>query len=151
MKASGRKWEIMNSTFFGTYNRTLDEKNRLSIPSKIRNLLTDKIYALKGFENCISLYNESEFEKLNEKLNSYSFNQSSQRAFIRSIYASICEFEIDKVNRISIPVEMINKYALEKDVVIVGSGNHIEVWSKKLWEDYIAKADKDFEKNAEGF
>jgi MraZ protein len=138
----------MSAIFFGTYNRTLDTKNRLSIPSKIRGLLGEKIYLLKGFDGCISLYNEENFLKLNEKLNTLSYTNPKIRSYVRSVYSSIVELEIDKVNRIQIPLDIINLYNISKDVVVIGSGDHFEVFSSEIYEKYNEESLSNFDDNA---
>ena len=138
----------MSAIFFGTYNRTLDTKNRLSIPSKIRGLLEEKIYLLKGFDGCISLYNEENFLKLNEKLNTLSYTNPKIRSYVRSVYSSIVELEIDKVNRIQIPLDIINLYNISKDVVVIGSGDHFEVFSSEIYEKYNEESLSNFDDNA---
>lgn len=140
----------MNKTFFGTYFHSLDEKNRLSIPSKLRALLTNKVFLMKGFEGCISIYSEEDFEVLNEKLQTLQFTNPQSRSYIRLAYSSVTELDIDKVNRITLTTQVKNQYKINTEVVILGVGDHIEIWDKQAWNNYQENADINYEINAEG-
>lgn len=136
--------------YFGTYEHSLDSKNRLLVPSKLKNLILNKVYIMKGFDGCLSVYDESSFNSYVEKLQNYSFNQAKQREFIRVILSSVVEMEADKVGRLSIPTATMRKYNIEKDVVVVGVGDHVEIWNKTKWEEYIEASDANLEEIAEG-
>ena len=135
--------------FFGSFNHTLDEKNRLVIPSKMRENLGSKLYIMKGFEGALSIYQESEFQKLVEQLSALPFNKQSSRDFIRIQLGSVSELEIDKANRVQLPTAILNKYKFGKEVVVLGVLDHIEVWDKEVFEEYSYKKEKEFEINAE--
>lgn len=145
----------MKNIFFGLYEHNLDSKNRLSIPSKLRSLLTDKVYLMKGFDGCISLYSEENFELFNEKLQNIQFTKEKSRMFLRDIYSSIIDMEIDKVNRIQLSKAIIEEYNIGTKVVVIGSGDHIEIWDKEKYESYNKRREEytndsySFEKIAE--
>lgn len=145
-KESGRKWEIM---FFGSYSHSLDDKNRLVIPSKMRNELGVHLYIMKGFDGAISMYPEKAFEKLMEEFNSLPFNRKDARSYLRTQLATTSELEIDKAGRVIIPNTLLEKYNISKSVMVIGMGDHIEVWDSKVYEAYEAEADKNFEDIAE--
>ena len=143
---SGRKWEIM---FFGSYSHSLDDKNRLVIPSKMRTELGVHLYIMKGFDGAISMYPEKAFEKLMEQFNSLPFNKKDARSYLRTQLATTSELEIDKAGRVIIPNTLLEKYSISKSVMVIGMGDHIEVWDSKAYEIYEAEADKNFEDIAE--
>jgi MraZ protein len=72
------------------------------------------------------------------------------REFLRTILSSVVEMEADKVGRIQIPTPIIKKYNIEKEVVVVGVGDHVEIWSQSKWNEYIEKSDANLEDIAEG-
>lgn len=144
------KWEEVGMIYFGTYEHSLDAKNRLLIPSKLKDKLSKKIYLLKGFDGCLSLYDQTSFENLCNKLNSYSFNQSKEREYIRVILSSVVEMECDKIGRIQIPNNIINRYKIEKEISVIGVGDHIEIWNREKWNSYNNSSDLDFDEIAEG-
>lgn len=135
--------------FFGTYEHTLDEKNRLVIPRKMRDELGGKIYILKGFDGALSIYPETGFKKLVNELEKLSFNHKATRNYIRTELSSTNELDVDKLGRTIIPPYLMKKYALGKEVVVLGVGDHIEVWDNKTYQKYEENANKEFEENAE--
>ena len=146
LKQSGRKWEIM---FFGSYAHSLDEKNRLVIPSKMRSEIGSRLYIMKGFDGAISMYPEKAFEKLMNEFNSLPFNKRDARSYLRTQLATTSELEIDKAGRVILPSNLLDKYSISKSVMVIGMGDHIEVWDIKTYEAYEAEADKNFEDIAE--
>lgn len=135
--------------FFGTYEHTLDDKGRLVIPSKMREEAGNRVYIMKGFDGSLSIYKQSEFERLVEKFNNLSFNHKESRDYLRIRLASTCELDVDKQGRVQIPVQLLKRYNIGKEVVVIGAGDHMEVWNKDEFLAYEEAADKDFEKNAE--
>lgn len=135
--------------FYGSYSHNLDEKGRLVIPSKMRDEFGGKAYILKGYDGCLSIYKEADFYKLMEKINSLSFNKKDARAFIRAQLESVCELDIDRQGRALLPTQLLNRYSIGKEVIVVGVYDHIEVWNKKDYEEFSKAADSSFEEVAE--
>ena len=143
---SGRKWEKM---FFGSFEHSLDEKNRLVIPSKMREEAGKSLFVMKGYDGAIAIYKQDTFEKLMEKINSLPFEKRQARDYARAMLATVSELDIDKAGRVQIPMALITRYNITKEVVVLGAGDHIEVWSKLAYEQYSKSIDENFEDNAE--
>ena len=135
--------------FFGSFVHSLDEKNRLLIPSRLRAALTNKIFIMKGYEGSLSLYPEGSFEKYLAKLQSLPFESKTSRDIERIALSSVFELDIDKVNRIQIPTALINKYKISKEVVVIGLLDHIEIWSKEKWNKYLEENEEQYEFKSE--
>ena len=135
--------------FFGSFEHTLDEKNRLLIPSRLRASLGSKLFIMKGYEGSLSIYPSAEFEKYLERLQSLPYESKISRDIERISLSSVFELDIDKANRIQIPTALINKYAISKEVVVVGVLNHIEVWSIDKWNAYLKANEAEFESKSE--
>lgn len=146
MEESGKKWEFM---FFGNYSHTLDEKGRLVIPRKMREDLGINVFIMKGFDGALAIYRQSAFESVVEELEKYSFLKKENRNYLRIKLASIVDLEIDKMGRIQIPRDILTKYNINKDVIVLGAGDHIEVWDKQRYEEYISSIEDDYEDIAE--
>ena len=136
--------------FFGSFEHTLDEKNRLLIPSRLRNRLGAKLFIMKGYEGSLSIYPEEQFEKYLKKLQNLPYESKLSRDFERISLSSVFELEVDRVNRIQIPTALIHKFSISKDVVVVGVIDHIEVWSKSKWDAYLKENESTFEEKSEG-
>lgn len=135
--------------FFGRFNHSLDDKGRLVIPSKMRDQFSRLIYIMKGYDGALAIYKEQEFLKLVEQAEKLDFNKKNTRFYLRSQLASTCELELDKQGRVQIPTQLLNQYKIGKDVIIIGVGDHIEVWDKAIYEKYENEANENFEEIAE--
>ncbi len=135
--------------YFGSFAHNLDEKGRLMIPRKMREELGYKVYIMKGFEGSLSLYNEERYQKLVEEFSRLSFNQSKVRDYLRLQFASTYEMEVDKLGRVQIPTALLTKYNISKEVLVLGIGDHIEVWDKAKYEEYENGIRDEFESIAE--
>ena len=135
--------------FFGSYVHNLDEKGRLVIPSKMREELGLKAYILKGYDGALSIYKEEGFLKLMQEVNSLPFNKKNTRAYLRTQLSSVCELEIDRQGRVLLPTQLLSKYQIGREVIVIGALDHIEVWNKAEYEAYEKAADSSFEEIAE--
>ena len=135
--------------YFGSFAHNLDDKGRLMIPRKMREELGYKVYIMKGFEGSLSLYDESGYQKLVNEFTRLSFNQQKVRDYLRLQFASTYEMEVDKLGRVQIPTALLTKYNISKEVLVLGIGDHIEVWDKAKYEEYENGIKDEFESIAE--
>jgi len=135
--------------FIGEYQYTLDEKKRVAIPSKFRQELGKKAILTRGLDGCLFLFSKKEWEKLAQKLESLPLGQADARGFRRLMLAGAMEVTLDRLGRILIP-DYLKKYAgLSKKVVIVGVGNHLEIWNEETWKKYQEKSEREIGDMAE--
>lgn len=146
---SGKKWEKVVNMFYGSYSHSLDSKGRLVIPSKMRKELDDNLFVMKGFDGALSLYKSSDFDKLIQELNNLEYHKKNSRAYLRVQLASVIELEIDRLGRVQLPTQLLNKYQIGKDVIVIGALDHIEVWDQKEYEKYVEEYESNFETLAE--
>ncbi|MBE6141813.1 MAG: division/cell wall cluster transcriptional repressor MraZ [Erysipelotrichaceae bacterium] len=135
--------------FFGLYEHSIDEKNRLMVPRKMRDEAGVKLFIMKGYDGALSIYKANAFEKLVAETESLPFNMRNSRDYVRAMLASACEIDVDRQGRIQIPTTLMNKYNITRDVVIIGVGDHFEVWSKQAYEEYEKRVNDSFESIAE--
>ena len=130
--------------FSGLTNPKLDDKGRLVIPSKFRELSDGALYITKGQDNCLAVYTASEFAKIAEQLREARVTTKSARNFVRSFMSS-AELQVpDKQGRISIPSHLRDYARIERDLVVIGNNNKVEIWSQQLWEANEAEQDELF-------
>jgi len=134
--------------FFGSYQYNLDDKGRLVIPAKMRSESGPILFAMRGFEHCLSLYTQTTFAQLVQQVNAYDFNQTNVRQYLRTALASVIELSIDDHGRIQIPLETIKQFKLEKTVKIIGINDHLEIWGAAAWDKYQSEAANHFEDHA---
>lgn len=133
----------------GEYLHTIDGKGRLIIPSKFRESLGYRFIATKGLDNCLFLFPENEWSNTEKKLTKLPLTQPNARAYVRLIFSGAAECDIDKQGRILLPANLREYAALEKDVVIAGVMNRIEIWNAESWKVYSTEAENNYEKAAE--
>lgn len=119
--------------FMGEYSHNIDAKNRLIMPAKFREQLGDKFVATKGLDGCLFVYPISEWETIESKFREIPLTTKDARKFSRFFFAGAAECEIDKQGRVLIPGVLKEYAGLEKDVVLVGVLNRIEIWAKDKW------------------
>ena len=137
--------------YFGTYEHTLDDKGRLLIPRKIKENLGSEsaLYIMQGFEGSIAVYDKEAFEKLTKDVNSLNFYKKNSRDYLRIALSSVYELTIDKVGRIQIPTQVLNKFKISKEVTIIGVNDHFEIWDKEAFVTYQNEASERFSEIAE--
>lgn len=117
----------------GEYTHTIDTKKRLALPAKFRKELGDIVIVTKGFENCLVIYTQKEWETMSVKIGNLP---AEARGFARMILAGAMEIGLDKLGRILIP-DYLKEYAgFKREVVICGLFNKLEVWDSERWELY---------------
>ena len=120
----------------GEHAHTVDAKGRIILPADFREELGEHFVITKGHESCLYIYSESSWEALIEELSKKKFSNPKVRAYERFFLAPARVLECDRQGRFLVP-SMLRKYALlEKDVVLAGMLDHVEVCSKKEWESY---------------
>lgn len=134
--------------FIGEYQHALDAKNRMIIPSKLRDNLGNKFVITKGLDGCLYIYPLKEWEVLEEKLKSLPLTNKDARAFVRFFFSGACEIELDKQGRGVIPQNLKEYAKIEKEIISIGVLTRIEIWSKEKWQEYN-ESDMDFDSIAE--
>ena len=121
--------------FMGEYNHTIDTKGRLIIPSKFREQLGEEFIVTKGLDGCLFVFPQDEWQAFEEKLRTLPLTQKGARQFTRFFVAGAASCELDKQGRILVPATLREFAGLEKDVVLTGNINRIEIWSKEKWNE----------------
>ena len=135
--------------FFGSYEFNIDDKGRVVIPSKMRDEVGSKLYLIKGFEGCISLYKEEDFQNYISKIQSLPYEKSKVRKYTRLLLSSVVELNIDRQGRMLIPVKTLKEYKIGDRAMILGEIDHIEIRDLDSWNSYKEESSKDFELDAE--
>lgn len=127
----------------GKYNHSLDAKNRIIIPSKLKEQLGEKITILRSSDRCLTLYSAEEWLQYAQKIS--EMPKTKVRDLTRYIYSNSAEVTPDSQGRVMIPQDMLNFAGITKNVVTVGCGKYAEVWSEEVWnEDNIDKEPENF-------
>lgn len=141
----------------GNFSRTIDEKQRLAIPKRLRDALqspgTDvpvaALYAAPGTDGSLALYTEESFARLAEQLSASPPTGQDVLAFSRLFFSQAQRLEIDRQGRIRIPPELVTFAKIEKEVMLVGVRDHLELWDRQRWDDYVQAKQSDYDALAE--
>jgi len=133
----------------GEYHHNIDNKGRLIVPSKLREDLGDLFIITRGLDQCLFGYPLTEWSLIEEKLKGLPLTKKDARAFTRFFFSGATESEIDKQGRVNVPAPLLQYAKLEKECVILGVSNRIEIWSKQVWEDYFTESEQSFAEIAE--
>ena len=133
----------------GEYHHSIDSKGRMIVPSKFRDELGDMFIITRGLDQCLFGYPLSEWALIEEKLKALPLTKKDARAFTRFFFSGATESELDKQGRINIPAPLLQYAKLEKECVILGVSNRIEIWSKQIWEEYFSESEESFAEIAE--
>ncbi len=123
--------------FRGTFDFTLDAKNRLTIPAKFRSALADGVVLSKGIERCVQVWAPAEFDAyVSSALDNVHRLSEQRRKLTRFFSANSLDTELDSAGRVMLPGFLLEHAELRKDVVVTGSGDALEVWDRTTWADY---------------
>ena len=135
--------------FMGEYHHNIDNKGRLIIPAKFREELGDEFVITRGLDQGLFGYSMDEWKQIEDKLKTLPLTKKDARAFTRFFFSGATECELDKQGRVNISSPLLNYAKLEKECVILGVSNRIEIWSKQQWEDYFSESEDSFAELAE--
>ena len=119
--------------FMGEYNHTIDSKGRLIIPSKFREELGESFVVTRGMDGCLSIYSQESWTEFEQKLATLPLASKEARTFTRFFVSGATSCDLDRQGRILVPATLREFAGLEKDVVLAGMVNRVEVWSKDRW------------------
>jgi MraZ protein len=123
--------------FHGTFEHSLDAKNRLTIPAKFRAALAGKVFLVRGVDPCISVYPEQTYTGLTQAalagLNPFS---PQARELKRMFYGNATDTELDSAGRVMLTPRQLEHARIGREVVITGAGDCLELWDRSAWEAY---------------
>ena len=123
--------------FFGEYQINFSGSGRLLLPKKVRELLKGNTFILtKGFDNCLAGYDKDDWEKRAAELLNPSLLEPTDMNNRRYIFSSLVYLEIDEQGRFLIPKNILEHSQLEEKAVIIGVGDHFEIWNQENWQKY---------------
>ena len=117
----------------GKFSHSLDAKKRIFIPAKHREQLGETFIITRAVDRCLSVFSLEEWEKYTAKLSELPSIQTRQ--IIRFIYSNAAEVQPDAQGRVLIPADLLDYAEISKNAVVVGCGNHAEIWSEEKWNE----------------
>jgi MraZ protein len=136
--------------FLGQYQHNLDEKGRLMIPVRYRELLAAGAFIMQGFDRCLMVMTDSHFNEVYERINAMNMADPNARLLRRLILSTAYPVEIDKVGRILVPQMLRQVNGLDGEAIVAGQGEYFEVWNPVEWNEQIDQL-QDIEMNNQRF
>lgn len=133
----------------GSYEHRLDAKGRLVLPAPFREAMQSGMVASVGIGRCVSVYARERWEELLAKVQSLPFPKGKTRDFFRVLLATAQEVDLDRSGRILVGASLREHGGLDQDVVVVGVGDHLELWDVSNWKEYSNRVLDDFAEIAE--
>jgi MraZ protein len=125
--------------FRGTFDYSLDAKNRLTVPARYRAALSDGVVLAMGLERCVALWTPAGYDEYTQaSLAGFHPLSPEAQKLKRFFAANSLETELDAAGRVMLPTFLIEHAGLEKEVVVTGSGDALEIWSRATWAQYNA-------------
>ncbi len=141
--------------FTSEYECKIDAKGRLVLPAKIKAALPEasgnELVIRRGFEPCLILYPMIEYKKIYSKIAGLSEFNEEYRKLQRNFFRGSSVVELDNTGRLLIPKLMLGYSQLEKDAIVVGMGNKVEIWNPTLYEENLINDPSEFSKLAQKY
>jgi len=131
-----RKWGI--DMMMGEFHHNIDDKGRLIIPSKFREELGEDFIITRGLDGCLFVYANTEWDKVVSKLKGLPFTKKDARSFIRFFLSGATAAMFDKQGRVNVSLPLTEYAGLNKECVIIGVNDRLEIWAKEKWESFLS-------------
>ncbi|MBQ7411593.1 MAG: division/cell wall cluster transcriptional repressor MraZ [Clostridia bacterium] len=132
----------MKSMLYGRYEHTVDAKNRMFVPAKFKEALGASFkVTYNDFNKCILVYSDEEWAKYEEKISQLPTLQFED--FIRAVYSNTVDVQVDSQGRIVIPQFLKDKVSIQKNVLVLGVGSHLEIWAQEEYAEKQKAVDMD--------
>ena len=136
--------------FLGQFQHNLDEKGRLMIPARYRELLAAGAFITQGFDRCLMVMTDTYFAQVYDRINSMNLADPTARLLRRLILSNAYSVEVDKVGRILVPGNLRQVIALNGEAIVAGQGDYFEVWNPADWDAQMNQL-QDIETNNQRF
>jgi len=119
----------------GEHEHALDDKNRLTLPARLRDQLGDRVVVTRGLDGCLYVYAAAEWAKLAERVGALDPLSREARTMQRFFFASGLDAELDKQGRVVIPANLLESAGIGREVTVAGIYDHLEIWDRAAWRD----------------
>ena len=129
----------------GEHDHALDDKNRLTLPAKLREQLGDAVVVTRGMDGCLFAYAPEEFDRLADRIRALDPLSKESRVMQRHFFSGAVRAELDKQGRVTLPPVLLEEARITREVTVAGVYDHLEIWDRATWREQL----KDVEGSAE--
>ena len=136
--------------FMGEFTCKIDEKGRFMLPAKFREILQeDEFVITRGLDNSIDLFPSNEWVNIENELRKLKRTDSKHRAYQRFVLSAATKLTVDKQGRVNLPNSLVEHAKINKNIIVTGMVDKIEIWSEEVWKEYINKTESSIEEIVE--
>jgi MraZ protein len=134
----------------GEFEHTIDDKNRLTLPAKFREQLAEGVVVTRGMDGCLYAYPRTDWmDRFQSRVGGLDPLSREGRKLQRHFFSGAAEAEVDKQGRIMIPAPLLRYAGLQRDVVVAGVHDHLEIWDRETWRRELNEVEGSAEHVAE--
>ena len=134
----------------GEYEHTLDDKNRLTLPAKFRRAFEGGCVVSRGFDGCLSAWTSEGWDTYRTStLATLNLLSKEQRQLHRYLLSGATYTTPDKQGRVLIPPTLLAHAKLDRDAIVVGVNDHLEIWDRDAWRRELSEVEGSAEDVAE--
>jgi MraZ protein len=135
--------------FIGEYSHTIDDKGRVSIPSKFREKLSKGCVLTRGLDGCLWIYTDEEWARIAEEISKLPVTSKNARSFSRFVLSGAMDLRPDRIGRINIPRYLSDYAGIKSKVIITGMHSRLELWAEEKWNQFKTEMENNSEEVAE--
>jgi MraZ protein len=134
----------------GEYEHTIDDKNRVTFPAKFRQAFADGVVVARGLDGCLDAYPREQWAtQVEGRIGALDNLNRESREMRRYVFAGAADGELDRQGRLVIPPALLGHARLEREVVVAGVHDHVEIWDRAAWREHLAAVEGSAEHVAE--
>jgi MraZ protein len=133
----------------GEHDHTLDEKNRLTLPAKLREQLRGGVVVSRGMDGCLYAYAADEWQLLSERIRALDPLSRESRMMQRHFFSGAASADLDKQGRMVLPAALLESAGIEREVTVAGVYDHLEIWDRAKWRVHLHEVEGSAEDVAE--
>ncbi len=122
--------------FFGTHTPRLDEKGRIVLPARFRDALGEDLVVTRGRERCLYVFPSADFSRLAADYPTGASQTKADRDQVRMLFSAASDEQPDKQGRVTIPPALRAYARLERECVVIGAMDRVEIWDAAAWAEY---------------
>jgi MraZ protein len=119
----------------GEHDHSLDEKNRLTLPARLRGAFEDGVVVTFGLDGCLEAYPRATWDEVAGRIQALDPLSGDSRLLKRHVFAGAAQGELDRQGRLVVPARLIERVGLGREVSVIGVHDHLEIWDRTTWRE----------------
>jgi transcriptional regulator MraZ len=133
----------------GEHDHSLDDKNRLTLPARLRDALGESVVVTRGMDGCLYAYAVAEWERLADRIRALDPLSREGRMMHRHFFSGAVKADLDKQGRMVLPASLLQAAGIEREVTVAGVYDHLEIWDRAKWRAHLHEVEGSAEDVAE--